>query len=176
MKPKEEIITEITDKARADIMHYTAKMANRYEAHIREAYNAGHREATEDLEAVKEEWFRNGFEDGQKTAPTSETVSLDSSAYDKGYQRGLDDAWEAAKLICCEMPLKELRAVFGTDSVDAIMENYSPEKAITEIKAREDGKKKNVFTNADKFRQVFGDKSEPECVASLAWWDEEYKP
>ena len=166
MKHKEEIITEITDKERADIMHYTAEMANRYEAHIREAYNAGFREATEDLEAVKEEWFRNGFEDGQKTA-------------DKGYQKGLDDAWEVAKLICCEMPLKELRTVFGTDSVDAIMENSSPEKAITEIKACEAGKKKNVFTNADKFRQVFGGKSEPECISSLAclaWWDEEYKP
>ena len=64
---------------------------------------------------------------------------------DEAYQRGLDDAWEAAQRVVCRteaggMTLDTLQKVFGVISPVIIMQSNTAQEAIDKIKAYEDGK------------------------------------
>ena len=65
------------------------------------------------------------------------------SLQDEAYQRGLDDAWEAAQRVVCRteaggMTLDTLQKVFGVISPVIIMQSNTAQEAIDKIKAYDD--------------------------------------
>ena len=62
---------------------------------------------------------------------------------DEAYQRGLEDAWEAAQKVVCKttaggMSLDTLKEIFGVQSPAAIMQSNTAQQAIDKIKTYED--------------------------------------
>ena len=65
------------------------------------------------------------------------------SLQDEAYQRGLEDAWEAAQKVVCKttaggMSLDTLKEIFGVQSPAAIMQSNTAQQAIDKIKTYED--------------------------------------
>lgn len=93
----------------------------------------------------------------------------------EAYQRGLDDAWEAAKKIVCddELDWNTLLHIFNRGNFDGIFGDYSASEAIAKLKAYEEKRKADdeikvgdeVIYNEHKFI-VFATETE-ECYASL---------
>lgn len=87
---------------------------------------------------MQDEAYKRGINDG----------SLDVKLRVEGaYQRGLDDAWEAARRIVVDtdhggLALGTLSGIFGTQSYSYIMRENTAQEAIDKIKAYEDEQKK----------------------------------
>ena len=83
---------------------------------------------------MQDEAYQKGINDG----------SLDVKQRVKGaYQRGLEDAWEAAQKVVCKttaggMSLDTLKEIFGVQSPAAIMQSNTAQQAIDKIKTYED--------------------------------------
>ena len=61
----------------------------------------------------------------------------------EAYQRGLDDAWEAARKIVCddELGWNTLLHIFNRGNFDGIFGDFSPSEAIAKLKAYEENQK-----------------------------------
>ena len=87
--------------------------------------------------------------------------------YEDTYQRGLNDAWNVAKRIVCEVErggLKddELQLIFNTRYTDSVLEDYSPSVAIEKIKMyeeQEEQKKNVVIIVGDEVKDIDTDRT-----------------
>ena len=92
-----------------------------------------------DLEHVRKEAYDKGFEDGKELCPIPEVC------HDNAYQKGLSDAWDAARKINC-LPSSGgienyvLGKIFGYTSNPMIMEKFFASECIEKIRAYEQEK------------------------------------
>lgn len=84
-----------------------------------------------DPEEEYDRGYEQGFEAGQHEATSIE--------FEKGYEKGLDDTWEATKKIISTddsaLSWTELEKIFGTYNIDDILEGVTPAEAIAKIEA-----------------------------------------
>ena len=93
-----------------------------------------HAEVTAD---AYERGYENGFIAGHLKAEKS-----GQSFYEDGYQRGLNDAWEAARKIALTegLGIDGMYAVFGTEDPEPIFREYSASECIEKIRQYEQEK------------------------------------
>ena len=155
-------------------------------------YFARDMEAADAIESVSKayqmmaEAYRKGYNDG------IEKGSLDvkervSNAYQDGYAKGLEDAWETACRIV-KMDMYKRAEVFLSDSLvvtyDEPFKHYSAEEAIQKLKEYNAIMHQITHSNAEKFVEVFGfapgyeilDDGRKVCPSlNDEWWNAEYK-
>jgi hypothetical protein len=108
-----------------------------------------------DLEQVREE----AYEDGYKTAKVQCNIQAEKDLREVGerhYQKGLSDAWEAARKICTNwvLPDSVLSEIFGMDkTIDDIMKENTASEVIAKIRAYEQEKEIQV---GDEVNAPFG--------------------
>lgn len=100
-------------------------------------------------EAYHKGW-EYGKEYGSGEADMREAVS---------YQKGLDDAWEAARRISIlesdgGYSWKEMKSIFGTDSASEIYMRHTASEAINKIKAYEEKKADDEIKVGDEMKHV----------------------
>ena len=98
--------------------------------------------AVDELETLNSDYIKEHFGDLQDTAYKRgvNDGSIDvKERVDCAYQRGLDDAWEAAKKIAL-MDTETSENVTGYFGLFRIMENLTPMQAIEKLKAYEEQK------------------------------------
>ena len=129
-----------------------------------EAYNEGYKAGREaekvrqpDIEQVRCQAYEEGRNslliEVQKAGKN--TIKLEEDEY---YQRGLADAWEAARKICANWCISDddLALIFGKGkTIDDIMREFTATEAIEKLKAYEqeqetDGLRQNIQTIVDK--------------------------
>ena len=89
-----------------------------------------------DIDYIAEEARQKGFEEGLKVGyecGQHKDITLD-------YQRGLDDAWNAAKQLIAKW-VNDDDDVFGDKSMDEFIETFSASEAIAKLKAYEEQRK-----------------------------------
>ena len=98
----------------------------------------------ENLEELNSDYINEHFGDLQDTAYKKGLHDGESKCgYCNEYQRGLDDAWEAAKKIVCdeELDWNTLLHIFNRGNFDGIFGDFSPSEAIAKLKAYEEKQK-----------------------------------
>lgn len=81
-----------------------------------------------DLDAVRKEAYDKGYQDAAVKIGSDE-----QKIAEKAYQRGLNDAWDAARKIE-SLSAREFDKVFtGYDDCFKVFENYTPQEAIEKI-------------------------------------------
>jgi len=99
--------------------------------------------AEEDVIFQAHQAYKQGYEDGKAATPFTDTE-------EKAYNRGLNDAWDAARKIAqtyAHFTCYDLNKIFGDrDSVGRkmIFEEYTPQDAIRKIKEYEDKQKQDA--------------------------------
>ena len=88
-----------------------------------------------DLEQVRKEAYDKGYDDA-----TAEIGSDEQAIADKAYQKGLSDAWEAAKKIAL-MDTETSESITGYFGLHNIMHNLTAAEAIEKLKAYEQKQK-----------------------------------
>lgn len=93
-----------------------------------------------DMEQVRKDAYDKGFEDGKELCPVPEIC------HDNAYQKGLSDAWEAARKIYLPedhggLGYKMRMKVFDTDNIGWLFKNLSASEAIEKIRAYDEKKK-----------------------------------
>lgn len=127
-------------------------------------YIDGKEQSLKDLDVA----YQKGINDG----------SLDvKSRVEESYQRGLADAWKAARQIFAELDYSDVVKMFGEECAadnDMFYRNYSAQDAIEKLRELEDQRK--VQTNAEKFTEVFGHvEGGGRVYADPKWWDSTYR-
>lgn len=124
-----------------------------------------------DMEQVRKEAYDKGYENGF-IAGRLKAEKSGQSFYKDGYQRGLNDAWEAARKICTNwvMPDSVLSEIFGMDkTIDDIMKESTASEAIEKIRQYEQRREEQI-TKGDVVRIKFT----PEVEILVTYADEEY--
>ena len=107
--------------------------------------------------------YQKGFEDGKKS-------------YDKAYQHGLDDAWEAAKKMFSSMTDSDIEKAFPNEwnngGFGALM-NLRPQEAIEKLKAYEKQKADDEIKVGDEMRQVTNSGAPTGLVCTVTAFDGE---
>lgn len=99
-----------------------------------------------DMEKVREE----AYEDGYKTAKVQCNIQAEKDLREVGerhYQKGLSDAWEAARKICTNwvLPDSVLSKIFGMDkTIDDIMKENKASEAIEKIRQYEQRQEEQI--------------------------------
>lgn len=93
-------------------------------------------ERTKGIKRQAQELIEQAYERGYKAGKESEAIAIQDGIY----QRGLDDAWEAAKKIHV-MFYKDIEKIFGKPSEHYVYSELSASEAIAKIKAFEERKK-----------------------------------
>ena len=91
--------------------------------------------------SLQDEAYHRGLEEGKKA-----TYGLVADASSAEYQRGLNDAWEAARNISMlesdgGYSWKEMKSIFGTDNASEIYKRHTASEVISKIKAYEEKQK-----------------------------------
>ena len=90
-----------------------------------------------DMEKVREDAFKNGYD------AACRDIDIKSKT-NAAYQKGLSDAWEAARKICTNwvLPDSVLSKIFGMDkTIDDIMKESTASEAIEKIRQYEQAQK-----------------------------------
>ena len=95
-----------------------------------------------DLEQVREEAYEKGYENGF-IAGHLKAEKSGQSFYEDGYQKGLSDAWEAARKIAY-MYSEERRKIFGEIFIQKIQSIYSASEAIEKIRQYEQRQEEQI--------------------------------
>lgn len=109
-----------------------------------------------DLDAIKQEEYEKGY----KTAKVQCNIQAEKDLREVGerhYQKGLNDAWEAARKICTNWVLSDsvLSEIFGMDkTIDDIMKENTASEVIAKIQAYE--QEKEGFHVGDEFENGSG--------------------
>lgn len=90
-----------------------------------------------DTEQVRKEAYDKGYKDG------TEAVVMPDDKIHEAYQKGLDDAWEAARKIK-NMSCYSRNEIFGTEFSDRVFKRNTPSEAIEKIRQYEQGQEINV--------------------------------
>ena len=93
-----------------------------------------------DLKKVRKEAYDKGYDDA-----TAEIGSDEQAIAEKAYQRGLSDAWEAARKICLNdsdggLTITEIAKIFDVSYYRDAMKKYSAHEAIEKIRQYEQEK------------------------------------
>lgn len=78
-----------------------------------------------------------GYEDGKADTPFTDTEEAEK----KAYERGLNDAWECARKMCCMEPEERLLAFDVSGNHLAILSDLTAPKAMEKLKAYEEKQK-----------------------------------
>ena len=89
------------------------------------------------------ELFNDGYEQGYKDGKADRPCIDTEEAEKKAYNRGLDEAWKAARKII-RMQFEEQNKVFGLSGYDNVLGTYTASEVIAKIKAYEDKKKQDA--------------------------------
>lgn len=123
-----------------------------------------------DTGAIREEAFKSGYNSACKV------IDVESKT-NTAYQKGLSDAWEAARKIVLDtdkggIPLSKLQQVFHKGLPNEIIGAFSASKALEEIRAYEQAQKEKEeqITKGD----IVLIKSTPEVEILVTYADEEY--
>ena len=94
---------------------------------------------TEKLKNLIEDELESAFVHG-RTEAESEYRDLLDKAKNEAYQRGLEDAWWAARKIVCDESFdwNTLLHIFDSRSFDIIFRNFSASEAVAKLKAYEE--------------------------------------
>lgn len=89
---------------------------------------------------LQDEAYQRGLEEGKKA------FDLLDAERDSEYQRGLNDAWEAARKIALDpheggLIARDMSKIFGCESVHYCFKNYSAAEALDKLKAYEEKNK-----------------------------------
>ena len=95
-----------------------------------------------DLEQVRKEAYQKGYETGYEDG-----YNEPGKNQQEAYQRGLADAWEAARKIA-DMPYDEGERIFGVTGWH-IIEKRTADEVIEELKAREQVQKEEKSISAE---------------------------
>ena len=101
-----------------------------------------------DMEQAQKEAYQKGYSEGCDAKFRRLTGSE--------YQRGLSDAWEAAKKIC-DMKWKKRREVFGTDVYADIIALLSASECIEKIRQYEQEKEEIIDPDKNKVEALAND-------------------
>ena len=96
------------------------------------------------LEELNSDYINEHFSDLQDTAYKKGLHDGESKCgYCNEYQRGLDDAWEAARKIVCDegIDMNTLCTIFRRGCSDSVIRDYSAAEAIEKLKAYEEKQK-----------------------------------
>lgn len=88
----------------------------------------------------KEEAYQKGLEEGKKA------FDLLESERNSEYQRGLNEAWEAARKIVCDdsFDWNTLMRIFDSRSFEVIFGNFSASEAVARLRAYEENKDDSI--------------------------------
>jgi hypothetical protein len=98
----------------------------------------------EKLEELNSDYINEHFGSLQDTAYKKGLHDGESKCgYCNEYQRGLDDAWEAARKIVCDegIDMNTLCTIFRRGCSDSVIRDYSAAEAIAKLKAYEEKQK-----------------------------------
>lgn len=94
--------------------------------------------AEPDMEQVKKEAYQCGYETAKHECEdcNANAVKIADDKAHEAYQKGLNDAWEAARKIK-NMSCYSRNEIFGTEFSDRVFERNTPSEAIEKIRAYE---------------------------------------
>lgn len=126
-----------------------------------------------DLEKVRKEAYDKGYDDA-----TAEIGSDEQTIAEKAYQRGLSDAWEAARTLWNTPNRKE---IFGHTTFNTVLTTLTAQEAIEKIRKYEQEKEKiqvgdEVATDAGNRASVLYENPDGTQVfvfksdGTAAWW------
>lgn len=94
-----------------------------------------------DIEERVDEAYQKGYDKGYADKTNNDEVGKELAK--DVYQRGLDDAWEAARKIVCddELDWNTLLHIFNRGNFEGIFGDFSPSEAIAKLKAYEEKQK-----------------------------------
>lgn len=126
MKEREKLATKIMMNALEGVK---AQIRKAYDESYKDGYVAG---------------YDHGKRDGKADTPFTDT----EEAENKAYNRGLNDAWDAARKLVHRInggyTETEKKIIFDTSTSDSILLNYTATEAIAKIKAYEDKQKQDA--------------------------------
>ena len=128
-KDYEQLATKIMMNALEGVK---AQIRKAYDKSYKDGYVAGYDQGYDD-------GLKDGHEDGKADTPFTDT----EEAENKAYNRGLNDAWDAARKIAVDITdggysLDELREIFDETLNRIIFKRNTASEAIAKIKAYED--------------------------------------
>ena len=143
MKAKEELVKNAVEDCECwiekTVKHSLTRMA---ETLTRRAWNAGYETALEYHKDEIEVHEKTAFEEGYKKclsendfeSPCTECEDRTKAATaeaDKtiSYEKGMEDAWKAAGMMCCWFHKDDMLKVFGTEDLRTLFINFSPSGA-----------------------------------------------
>ena len=98
--------------------------------------------AAPDLEQIRQKAYKEGVEDGKRLCPAPEVCN------DMAYQKGLSDAWDAARKLLFNKSsggigfnAKTIKEVFGVSDDFEVLRDYSASEAIEKIRQYEQAQK-----------------------------------
>lgn len=135
---------EIMGKPNKDFYETMRHMCDAVQKRVDEAYKKGVNDGSLDVKIRTEGAYQKGFNDGKEygldEADMREAVS---------YQKGLSDAWEAAKKIVLSvdeggLSVQDLSKIFESEGSHYVLRKYSASEAINKIKEYEEKKDRDV--------------------------------
>lgn len=135
------------DTARAVVEHFEG---SEIVARIR-CYEGG---VKQDTETIRKEAYEQGYTDGRKKHEVEVHAIAYTNGKQDGYQKGLNDAWEAARKIA-NIPYGEEEKVIGSDGWTFII-NHTASEAIEKIRQYEQEKDRQarIEYNFDEVKDV----------------------
>lgn len=125
----------------------------------------------DDVNYVADEAYNKGYKIGRLSC---------SSKIDEAYQKGLADAWEAARKIVLSpdeggTSLPDLFAIFGNGSMQSVFRNYSASQAITKLKDHEEKRKVNdEIKVGDEVKRKTASENDNRGIVTKEWKDVYY--
>ena len=133
--------------------------------------------ARANLSRIADNIYQQGYEAGKAATPFTDTEEAEK----KAYERGLNEAWEAArKLVHPRLggyTEEQKQRIFGTYvSSGSILHNFTAPEVIAKIKACEDKQKQDAKIKVgDEVTTIYGSKGivitdEPSAVGDISVW------
>lgn len=150
---------EIMGEPNKDFNEAIKYMRDAAQKRVDEAYKKGVNDGSLDVKIRTEGAYQKGFNDGKEygldEADMREAVS---------YQKGLSDAWEAAKKIgvlpsCGGIDGRAMMAVFGTVDISEVFNKFCPSEAIAKLKIYEEQKNNNEIKVGDEVESLYDDRT-----------------
>ena len=164
IKEKYSVVVRKESAAEWEISHGWSNIPERFinsiiervEPFLRNAYNLGYKEGREATYVNFKDELQRSFNAGLKRAEDSAHYKIESGKTD-GYNEGLKDAWETARKVITYYPTEDMARIFGLFSGILNLDKvflFSAEEAMAKLSEYE--ARKNLPTNRDKFKEVFG--------------------
>ena len=132
-----------------------------------------------DIMEQVDEAYQKGYDKGyaDKTNNNEVCKMLAKDIQDEAYQRGLDDAWEAARKIVLSpdeggTSLPDLFAMFGNGPMQAVFRNYSATQAIAKLKDHEEKRKADdEIKVGDEVKRKLASENDSRGIVTKEWGD-----